>query len=134
MNSKEPKMKIQKLLLAAALAAGGVAFAQTPAATPAETPAATPAAPAKAAPHKMVKHKAAAHKRSEHMAAAHEAPMSEADQMKSREERMAAAYSDFKSGRPEQTPPAMRQEATKHHPRKGGMHRPAQNKKAEGAK
>lgn len=128
-------MKIQKLLLAAVLAAGGVAFAQTPAAAPAETPAATPAAPAKAAPHKMVKHKkAAAHKRSEHMAAAHEMPMSEADQMKSREDRMSAAYTDFKNGRPEQAPPAMHHETMKHHPRKGGVHRPAQNKKAEGAK
>ncbi|WHZ12405.1 MAG: hypothetical protein OJF60_002846 [Burkholderiaceae bacterium] len=131
-------MKIHKLLLAALLAAGGVAFAQTPAAAPAATPAVTPAAPskAKAAPHKM-QHKAAAHKKAWHKAGAHEMPMSEAGQMKAREERMSAAYEDFKSGRPEQTPTAMHRETMKHGARKGGMHRPMQmreDKKAEGAK
>jgi hypothetical protein len=131
-------MKTHKLLLAALLAVGGVAFAQTPAAAPAApaaTPAVTPAVPAKAAAHKAMHHKAA-RRHEEHMAAAHEMPMSEAGEMKAREERMDAAYANFKNGVPEQAPP-MHHEAMKHHPRKGGMHHPMkmhEDKKAEGSK
>lgn len=88
-------MKIHPLLLAAVLATGGVAFAQTTPATPA-TPTVAPA-PAKSAAH-AVQHKAAMHKMSMHRHAHETAAASPAaGPMTTREERMAAAEADYKT-------------------------------------
>lgn len=89
-------MKIHTLLLAATLATGGAAFAQTTPATPAVTPAPAPAAQHKApAQHKAAMHKMRMHGHT-HKAAASAAPTG-ADQTTTRDERMAAAEADYKA-------------------------------------
>ena len=86
-------MKIHPLLLAAILATGGVASAQTTPATPAVTPAPTKSA-APAAEHKAAMHKMSMHRHTHKtVAASPTAP----DQMTTRDERMAAAEADYQA-------------------------------------
>ncbi len=111
-------MKIHTLLLAAVLASGGIAFAQTTPATPAVTPAPAPAAAAaaehKAPMHKMSMHKMSTHRHAHKMAAA--AAPAEAVQATTREERMAAAEADYKSGMESKSDqPATAHRMTRHH-------------------
>ena len=88
-------MKIHTLLLAAVLASGGIAFAQTPAATPAVTPA--PASAAKtAAEHMAPMHKMSMHKKASHMHA-HKMAAAAPVEATTREERMATAEADYKA-------------------------------------
>ena len=86
-------MKIHPLLLAAILATGGVAFAQTTPATPAVTPAPTKSA-APAAEHKAAMHKMSMHRHTHKTAA--ESPTAP-EQMTTRDERMAAAEAAYKA-------------------------------------
>ncbi|MEO6973232.1 MAG: hypothetical protein ABI135_07435 [Rhodoferax sp.] len=117
MNLRNTNMKIHTLLLAAVLASGGVAFAQTTPATPAVTPTPAPAAKA-AAEHKAPMHKMSMHRHAHKMAAA-EAP-AEASQATTREERMATAEADYKASMESKSDqPATSHRMSHHH---GGHH------------
>ena len=106
-------MKIHTLLLAAVLASGGVAFAQTTPATPAVTPTPAPAA-ASTAEHKASMHKMWMHKHA-HKAAA-TAASTGADQATTREERMATAEADYKASMESKSDrPAMTHRMSHHH-------------------
>ena len=104
-------MKIHPLLLAAVLATGGVAFAQTAPATPAPAPASAKSA-APVAPHKAAMHKMSMHRHAHATAAASPA----AGPMTTRDERMAAAEADYKASLEKKSDrPAAAQRMQRHH-------------------